>query len=76
MQTTTRLTLFLAANILTTTAQAEIIERNLPIISYVSFRSLDPVKPLTVSGQLRVPAGTKDKVPAVVIVHASGGVDT
>ncbi len=51
------------------------MDRDLPIISYVSFQSLDPAHPLTVSAQFRVPAGTTGKVPAVVIAHGSAGVD-
>ena len=56
---------------------AEIIDPDLPIISYVNFQSLDPVHPLTVSGQLRVPTTeTGERLPAVVIVHGSAGVDS
>lgn len=58
------------------TAGAAIFEPNLPIISYVHFQSLDPTKPITVSGQLRVPSNITGKVPAVLVVHGSGGVDS
>ncbi len=53
-----------------------VTDRDLPAISYVNFQSLDPTHPLTVSAQFRVPAGTTGKVPAVVIVHGSAGVDS
>lgn len=50
---------------------------DLPAISYVSFQSTDPIAPLEVSGQLRVPKGVDgDPIPAVVIVHGSAGVDS
>jgi uncharacterized protein len=52
------------------------MDRNLPVISYVSFQSLDPAHPLTVSAQLRVPDRTTGKVPAVVIAHGSAGIDS
>jgi dienelactone hydrolase len=61
---------------LSVTAQAEVIDGHLPIISYVNFQSLDPTQPLTVSGQLRVPADTVTPMPAVVVVHGSAGVDS
>lgn len=51
------------------------IDPNVPIISDVAFPSLAPV-PLTVAGQLRVPATGADKYPAVVIVHGSAGIDS
>ena len=74
---TLRIALILATTILSTaTALAGMIERNLPIISYVSFPSLDALNPITVSGQLRVPADSTSQVPAVVIVHGSAGVDS
>lgn len=58
-------------------AELEVIDSNLPHISYVHFQSLDPDKPLTVSGQLRVPAANEEeKIPAVVVVHGSGGIDS
>jgi dienelactone hydrolase len=58
-------------------ARAGVIDPNVPIISYVNFQSADPVSPLTISGQLRVPAmNAEEKLPAVVIVHGSAGVDS
>jgi dienelactone hydrolase len=42
-------------------------------ISKVTYRSLDPVKPLTVPAELRLPRG--NGLPAVVIVHGSAGID-
>jgi dienelactone hydrolase len=70
------LTLLLALG--TTLAQAAPIsvDAHVPIISYVTFPSLDPVNPLTVAGQLRVPADVTGRMPAVVIVHGSAGVDS
>lgn len=67
----------LTAAIFSIPAHAQIIDPNLPIISYVNFQSVDPVQSLTVSGQLRVPP-TEDgeRIPAVVIVHGSAGVDS
>ncbi len=53
------------------------ILQDLPFISYVSFPSVDPVTPLTVGGQLRVPVSEDSELlPAVVIVHGSAGVDS
>lgn len=46
-----------------------------PRIHYVHFQSLDAAKPLTVAGQLRLPPSNA-KLPAVVIVHGSAGVDS
>lgn len=47
-----------------------------PKIYYVSYPSLDLQRPLTVSGQLRLPAGADGKLAAVVMVHGSSGVDS
>ncbi|MGR9046611.1 MAG: dienelactone hydrolase family protein, partial [Gammaproteobacteria bacterium] len=60
-----------------------------PALSFVSFQSLDiqqqPPKPLTVKGKLKLPFGfdrrpkgsaTSQKLPAVVILHGSAGVDS
>lgn len=69
--------LVFAAIIFSVTAHAGVIDPNLPTISYINFQSLDPVTPLTVSGQLRVPASKAgEQIPAVVIVHGSAGVDS
>jgi uncharacterized protein len=69
--------LLLIGCVLASPAGAEgVIDRNVPIISYVSFPSVDPARPLTVSGQLRVPAGVQAPMPAVVLVHGSAGVDS
>ncbi|MBV9749345.1 MAG: dienelactone hydrolase family protein [Acetobacteraceae bacterium] len=51
------------------------INPNVPIISDVAFPSL-ATPPLTIAGQLRVPATGADKYPAVVIVHGSAGIDS
>ncbi len=51
------------------------INPNVPFISDVAFPSLAPT-PLTIAGQLRVPATGADKYPAVVIVHGSAGIDS
>lgn len=76
--------IFIAA-FLSVTAHAEIIEHNVPKISYVQFQSFDPLnpeEPLTISGQLRVPVlhdeepDTQQSVPAVLILHGSAGVDS
>ncbi len=53
-----------------------LIDPDVPTISYVNFPALEQTMSRTVSGQLRVPAGVSGKVPAVVIVHGSGGVDS
>jgi dienelactone hydrolase len=71
------LVLIFAATIFSITARAEVIDPNLPTISYINFQSLDPATPLTVSGQLRIPISeTGEQIPAVVIVHGSAGVDS
>lgn len=44
------------------------------LVSKVSYLSLDPVKPLAVPAELRMPPG--EKLPAVVIVHGSAGIDS
>ena len=51
------------------------INPNVPFISDVAFPSLAS-PPLTIAGQLRVPATGADKYPAVVIVHGSAGIDS
>lgn len=71
-----RLLLIVSAGMLSISGHAGIIYRNFPIVSYVHYQSLDPVNPLIVSGQLRIPATSTGTVPAVVIVHGSGGVDS
>ena len=53
-----------------------LIDRHVPVISYVNFASVDPVNPRTVSGQLRVPVPITGPMPAVVVVHGSAGVDS
>ena len=45
-------------------------------MSYVSFQTLDEAKPLPEAGVLRMPVGINGRVPAVVIVHGSSGVDS
>ncbi len=76
MSLSIRLLLILSAVMLSIGVHAEIIDRNFPIVSYVHYQSLDPVHPLSVSGQLRIPANSTGTVPAVVIVHGTGGVDS
>jgi dienelactone hydrolase len=43
---------------------------------YVSFPALGSPTPLQVAGRLSVPTQVQGKVPAVLIAHGSGGVDT
>lgn len=52
------------------------IDPNVPFISEVAFPSLDPLHPLTVAGRLRVPVSDAERLPAVVIVHGSAGIDS
>jgi len=68
----------IAVTISSTTSYAfqPLIDPNLPIISYVTYPSLDADNPLTVTGQLRVPANATAKIPAVVVVHGSAGIDS
>jgi dienelactone hydrolase len=44
--------------------------------SYVSFPALNSPTPLQVAGKLSLPTSAQGKVPAVVIAHGSGGVDS
>ena len=44
--------------------------------AYVSFPALGTPSPLAVAGVLRLPRGAGERVPAVVIAHGSGGVDS
>ena len=53
-----------------------VMNRVLPVVSYVSYQSLDAAQPLTVCAQFRVPAGKTGRIPAVVIAHGSAGVDS
>ena len=85
MPFTKYLVILLTSLFLSFTAHAEIIEKNVPSISYVQFQTLDilnPEIPLTISGQLRIPAlsndelGTDQGKPAVLVLHGSAGVDT
>ena len=71
-----RLSAMVAASLVLLTARADVIAPNFPFISYVNFQSADPTHPLTVSGRLRVPTGPAEKMPAVVVVHGSAGVDS
>jgi dienelactone hydrolase len=43
---------------------------------YVSFPALGSATPLQVGARLSLPTGVEGKVPAVVIAHGSGGVDS
>jgi len=43
---------------------------------YVSFPALGAPAPLQVAGQLRLPRSASGRLPAVVIAHGSGGVDS
>lgn len=45
-------------------------------MSYVSFQTLDEAQPRAEAGVLRLPIGIDHRVPAVVIVHGSAGVDS
>ncbi len=45
-------------------------------VSYVSFQTLDRVKPLSVAAVLREPINAPRPLPAVVIVHGSSGIDS
>lgn len=47
----------------------------LPRVCYITFPSVAEDQPLTIAAQLRIPAGD-GKVPAVVIVHGTSGVDS
>ena len=44
--------------------------------AFVSFPALGSPTPIEVAGQLSVPQGAPERLPAVVIVHGSGGVDS
>ncbi len=46
-----------------------------PRVSYVTFPNAAQERPLTIAGQLRIPL-RDGKVPAVVIVHGTSGVDS
>lgn len=70
------LLLVIACLVVPAVSAAGVIDPDVPIISYVSFPSVDTVSPLTVSGQLRVPSHTSGAIPAVVVVHGSAGVDS
>ncbi|WNG24247.1 hypothetical protein F0U62_09615 [Cystobacter fuscus] len=54
----------------------EAIQTPVATSSYVSFPALGTPAPLQVAGQLRLPRSTSGKLPAVVIAHGSGGVDS
>ena len=49
----------------------------LPYTSYVNFPSATEANPIEISAQLRIPKGYESqKIPAVVIMHGSAGVDS
>ncbi|MGZ3458180.1 MAG: dienelactone hydrolase family protein [Archangium sp.] len=52
------------------------IQTPVAVNRYVSFPALGGATPLTVAGRLSLPTGAQGKVPAVVIAHGSGGVDS
>ena len=77
--------LLAATAMLSAVAQAGQINPDLPVISYVQYQStnlLEPDKPFTISGQLRMPVqqgsgkGEQQAIPAVVLLHGSAGVDS
>lgn len=71
---TTRLVGLVAVSLLagvTGCGDSDVLE---PTVTKVTYTSLDPVKPLTVPAEYRVPQGPL--VPAVVIVHGSSGIDS
>jgi dienelactone hydrolase len=71
--------IILAAGLFTLQAQAGKVDPEFPNISYIQYESFDIVSPdskLTVGGQLRIPPGDGDLVPAVVILHGSAGLDS
>ena len=71
------LTFCFTTNVLAKNHHNERKLQDLPFISYVTFPSVDPVTPLTIGGQLRVPVPKDDTLmPAVLIVHGSAGVDS
>lgn len=67
-----------AAAVIPSVSFALSVDDNVPSISYVSFPAVGVDSPLTVSAQLRVPQNMSmdTKVPAVVIVHGSAGIDS
>lgn len=71
-----RLGLVFAIIAASVSARAAIIDPDVPIISYVQFQSLDSINPRAVAAQFRVPSNVTGKVPAVVVVHGSAGVDS
>ncbi len=56
--------------------QPEALGLNLTPYNYVSFRSEDPIMPLTLGAKLGVPVTGKSRIPAVVIAHGSAGLDS
>ncbi|MFT6916866.1 MAG: dienelactone hydrolase [Motiliproteus sp.] len=81
----TKIFLLCTAFIISFSVNAKEIDRRTPVISYVSFQSVDllnPDVPLTISGQLRIPfhpiedTAAVQVFPAVVVLHSSGGVDS
>lgn len=70
---------FLSASLLlvSATTSANFTDRVLPHIYYVSFESQTESGSITLSGQYRLPRQEHNApVPAVIIAHSSGGVDS
>lgn len=58
-------------------AKIKIEKHQLPIINYLSIPVQTPEKSWTVSAKLRIPRSVKStKMPAVVIMHSSAGIDS
>jgi dienelactone hydrolase len=73
------LALLILSGMLAMQAHAAKIITDLPAISYIHYQSPDlenPGESLTISGQLRIPASEAEKIPAVVILHGSAGLDS
>lgn len=58
-------------------AKVKIEKQQLPIINYLSIPVQTPDKSWLVSAKLKIPRGDNSiKIPAVVIMHSSGGIDS
>jgi len=78
MSVARKLIIVCGALIFAASVNAQVVDPNVPIISYISFQSPNlssPGDPLTISGQLRMPSAN-EPIPAVVVLHGSAGLDS
>ena len=69
--------LFASALLLSLSVNAKVLNQQLPHIHYVNLPvQVNEDTQLDIGAQLRIPRNIEGPMPAVVVLHASGGVDS